>query len=270
MEFFLIAIFSFAGSAITLFSGFGLGTILLPVFVLLFPGKTEEAVALTAIVHLLNNSFKMTLLHRNVNRNVLLRFGLPALIAAIPGALLLKSMDHFEPLGYWQLGGSPVAMFPVDMILGILIVLFAMMELFPVGGRLGFRNNHWFVGGILSGFFGGLSGHQGALRSVFLSRSGLSREEFIGTGIAIALLVDIGRLFVYSESFLGELSGKEWPLLIVAILSAFTGALLGKFAMKKVTWKFMRISIGSLLFLIGLGLISGLLRALRTGEVSLP
>jgi acyl-CoA reductase-like NAD-dependent aldehyde dehydrogenase len=39
------------------------------------------------------------------------------------------------------------------------------------------------VGGLLSGFFGGLSGHQGALRSVFLLRAGLTKESFIATGV---------------------------------------------------------------------------------------
>lgn len=42
---------------------------------------------------------------------------------------------------------------------------------------------HWLpLGGLLSGFFGGLSGNQGALRSAFLLKAGLSKEAFIATG----------------------------------------------------------------------------------------
>ena len=33
-----------------------------------------------------------------------------------------------------------------------------------------------------SGFFGGLSGMQGALRSAFLARAGLSKEAFVASG----------------------------------------------------------------------------------------
>jgi hypothetical protein len=47
------------------------------------------------------------------------------------------------------------------------------------------------VGGILSGFFGGLSGIQGAIRSAFLVKSGLKKEAYIATGVVIACFVDI-------------------------------------------------------------------------------
>ncbi len=46
-------------AALTLFSGFGLGTILMPAFALFFP--IEVAVAATAVVHLANNLFKVFL-----------------------------------------------------------------------------------------------------------------------------------------------------------------------------------------------------------------
>lgn len=77
MELFIISITAFIAAMLTLFSGFGLGTILMPV------------VAITAIVHLLNNLFKLSLLWRHVSKPVVLAFGVPALMAAIPGALLL-------------------------------------------------------------------------------------------------------------------------------------------------------------------------------------
>jgi uncharacterized membrane protein YfcA len=57
-----------AASLLTLISGFGLGTLLLPVFALFFP--LELAVGMTAVVHLLNNLFKFGLLWRAVDRQV--------------------------------------------------------------------------------------------------------------------------------------------------------------------------------------------------------
>ena len=44
---------AFIGSGLTLVSGFGLGTLLVPVFGLFFP--IEVAISLTAIVHFLNS-----------------------------------------------------------------------------------------------------------------------------------------------------------------------------------------------------------------------
>ena len=59
MDYIIICIFALLGSALTLFSGFGLGTILLPVFGLFFP--IEIAVVLTALVHFMNNIFNAIL-----------------------------------------------------------------------------------------------------------------------------------------------------------------------------------------------------------------
>lgn len=49
MEYLVICLSSLAVSGLTLFSGFGLGTVLTPVMALFFP--IETAVAATAVVH---------------------------------------------------------------------------------------------------------------------------------------------------------------------------------------------------------------------------
>jgi len=72
----LISLAAFLAAGLTLFSGFGLGTLLLPVFALFFP--LEIAVTLTAMVHLLNNALKLVLLGRHANLPVVFRFGAPA------------------------------------------------------------------------------------------------------------------------------------------------------------------------------------------------
>ena len=78
-------------SGLTFFSGFGLGTLLLPVFAFFFP--LEEAIALTAVVHFLNGLFKLALVGRHVDRGVILRFGLPAIAAAFVGARALHALS---------------------------------------------------------------------------------------------------------------------------------------------------------------------------------
>ena len=78
---------AFLAAGLTMYSGFGLGTLLLPVFALFFPA--EMAVVATAMVHGANNVFKVSLLGRFADREVVLKFGLPAIAAAILGALAL-------------------------------------------------------------------------------------------------------------------------------------------------------------------------------------
>ncbi|MGB0431657.1 MAG: sulfite exporter TauE/SafE family protein, partial [Bacteroidia bacterium] len=59
MEFVIISIVAFATAILTFFSGFGLGTILTPVFAIFFP--IDQAIALTGVVHFANNIFKLFL-----------------------------------------------------------------------------------------------------------------------------------------------------------------------------------------------------------------
>lgn len=72
----VICLVSLAVSGLTLFSGFGLGTVLMPVMAVFFP--IETAVAITAVVHFANNDFKLLLFGRQADYQVVLRFGIPA------------------------------------------------------------------------------------------------------------------------------------------------------------------------------------------------
>ena len=115
------------------------------------------------------------------------------------------------------------------------------------------------VGGLLTGFFGGLSGHQGALRSAFLIRAGLERAAFIATGVVIASVVDIARLLVYSERFLAADLMRNGPLLGAAVLAAFSGAVVGSRLLRKISLRFIEVAVAVLLSFIAVGLGSGVL-----------
>ena len=156
----LVVFVALAASFLTLFSGFGLGTLLLPAFALVFP--IEVAVAATAIVHLSNNLWKGTLFRGDAAWSVVLRFGVPALLAAFVGAWTLGRLPH-RVLASHALGETTV----IGAVLGLLIIAFALFDLVPGLKRWSVGARMLPLGGALSGFFGGLSGHQGALRSVF-------------------------------------------------------------------------------------------------------
>jgi uncharacterized protein len=257
MEYIIVGFAAVIASGLTLFSGFGLGTLLLPVFALFFP--IDVAIGMTAIVHFLNNIFKLSVLGKYAKKVVVIKFGLPAIVSAFLGAFVLIWFSNLEPLLSYHLGGSELLIQPVRLIIGILILLFAMLELAPGLNKISFDEKYLPLGGILSGFFGGLSGHQGALRSLFLLRCGLSKESFIATGVIVACLVDISRLVIYSSRFAEAFKGGNISLLAVAVLSAFSGVFLGKRFLKKVTMHGIQLSVSIMLILIALGLISGVI-----------
>lgn len=75
------------------------------------------------------------------------------------------------------------------------------MELLPEAAPWRFDARLLPVEGLISGFFGGLSGNQAAFRSMFLLKAGLSKEPFIATGAVLAVIVYLARLPVYGAEF---------------------------------------------------------------------
>jgi uncharacterized membrane protein YfcA len=244
-------------SGLTFLSGFGLGTLLLPAFALFFP--VEQAVALTAVVHFLNGLFKLALVGRSIAWPVALRFGLPAIAGGIVGALLLEWLAVLEPLATYDWLGKTFAVMPVKLAIGVLLVAFALLDVLPGFRDLAFGPGWMPVGGILSGFFGGLSGMQGALRSAFLSRAGLSKEGFVATAAVIAALVDVSRLGVYGRALWRQAADLDLALLAAAVAAAFAGAVVGRRVLRSVTMEGIRNLVAGLLVVVGIGLAAGLL-----------
>src|SRR5512145_321080 len=129
MSYAIICLTALLVSGLTLFSGFGLGTLLMPAFALFFP--VEIAVGATALVHLANNVFKVVLIGRKADWRVVLRFALPAAVAAIAGALLLTYFAELPPLAEYHLAGRRFAVTPVKLVMAVLIMGFGAAELSP-------------------------------------------------------------------------------------------------------------------------------------------
>lgn len=262
MEYAIVALAALIVAALTLFSGFGLGTLLMPVMAIFFP--VEVAVAATAIVHLANNIFKAILVGKYANIKVLIRFAVPAVIAAFPGALLLTALSGMSPWWVWSASGREYVILPVNFIIAILMVLFAFVELLPYFEKLTIRQKWLPWGGVLSGFFGGISGHQGALRAAFLTKAGLTRDGFIGTSVMTAIMVDIARLIIYGVTFFSSKTAlMSEPgmkgILIWGILAAFTGSFIGTRLVKKITMRHIQVIVGIMLFMLAIALGSGII-----------
>ncbi len=114
-------------AGLTLYSGFGLGTLLLPAFAIFFP--LELAVAATAVVHLANNLFKLALVGRDANLDVVVRFAVPGAAGALAGAWALAGLAGMAPLANWSLGARVFEITPIKLVLGVLIAGFALLEI---------------------------------------------------------------------------------------------------------------------------------------------
>lgn len=255
----VVSAVALVASGLTLFSGFGLGSLLMPAFALFFP--VPVAVAATAVVHLANNLFKLALVGRAADRAVVLRFGLPALLAALVGAALLTSLGALPPLWRLTWGARVVEGTVVKAAIGGLIVAFSLLELSPrfAAWRVEPRWLPW--GGALSGFFGGLSGHQGALRSAFLIKAGLSKEAFVGTSAVCTAMVDVARLLAYAVAFEAAswhaLPTESAPTVAAATLAAFLGAWGGAKLLHKVTLATVQRVVAVAMVLIGWAMVVG-------------
>jgi uncharacterized membrane protein YfcA len=256
-EIIIICIAAFFSSILTFFSGFGLGTILMPVFALFFP--IDIAIALTGVVHFASNLFKMALVGKKADKWVLIRFGITAIAASFLGAWLLMKITVLPSLFHYEMWGREFEVTPVKLIIAILLLFFSLFEFIPRFQKIQFGKNKLILGGILSGFFGGLAGIQGALRSAFLIKSGLSKEAYIATGVIIASLVDFTRLSVYASRFTSSNLHENLTLLISATAAAIAGAFIGNKLLKKVTLHIIQVVVAVMLLLIsillGLGII---------------
>lgn len=260
MDIAVIAIVAALASALTLYSGFGLGTILLPAFALFFP--VPVAVAATGVVHLLNNLFKGTLLRKRADWPSVLKFGIPAVPAAVAGAWLLALLGDTPRLFEWTAFGQSFGPTGAGLTIGLLMILFAGLELQRWFHELKAPPRLMPVGGLVTGFFGGLTGQQGAFRSIFLLRAGLPAERFIATGVMIAILVDLSRLTTYAASLTAaglNPAGREGLLVLVGTLSASTGAYVVTRHLDKMTIGTVRYSVATLMLIIGVALALGVL-----------
>jgi uncharacterized membrane protein YfcA len=257
VDFVVVALVAGLASCLTFFTGFGLGTLLLPAFSLFFP--LPIAVALTGTVHFLNGLFKLALVGRKASWRVVLRFGIPAMVAAFGGAQVLRWLGDLEPIACYQLAGRTFEVTPVKAVIAVLMIGFAAVEL-SRRVKTASVSTRWLpVGGILSGFFGGLSGHQGAFRSVFLLRAGLDKTAFIGTGVVIASLIDVTRLSVYFTGDAFVQVRANAAIVALAVGTAFLGAYVGNRLLEKTTLGVIQKVVAIALILIAVALGAGVL-----------
>ncbi|GAB4342544.1 MAG: sulfite exporter TauE/SafE family protein [Candidatus Abyssubacteria bacterium] len=236
----LIAIVTFVTAILTLLTGFGLGTVLTPVFTIFYDVKL--AVLMVAIVHLLNNLFKLYLFRAHVDLGIVRRFGVLSIVEAFVGAMLQASVSSG----------------PLKAFLGLAFLLLGAVEFLPSGKRPTLPKKVDVIGGFASGLLGGLIGNQGAIRSAYLLNYQITKEQFIATATVIASVIDLTRIPLYLVSYHEQLLTR-WTDIVPVLAVAYCGTLVGTQLLKFVDLGTFKKGVAACVVLLGVGLVLGLI-----------
>jgi len=213
-------------------AGFGSSTIFLPLALFFFDFPT--ALVLVAFFHLFGNIGRIGFFRYGLEKDLLLKFGVPGILFSFAGALIVPYL-------------------PQDTLKAALgIFLIAYSAIFFSGKNISARPSpaNLALGGGLSGFLAGLIGTGGALRGAFLSAFNLSKEKYIATAAFAALLVDATRIPVYLSQ--GFLESTLLPYLPALFLTAIAGTFVGKKIIARVPQEKFRVVVLTAVFLAGL------------------
>ncbi|MBI2906962.1 MAG: sulfite exporter TauE/SafE family protein [Chloroflexi bacterium] len=227
---------AFLVATVVTMTGFGLGTSLTPIFALVY--QTHIAVMLVAVVHFLNNVFRLGLFRRHVDFTLIKRFGVLSIAGALVGALLQGTIQSD-----W-----------LKVLLGVVLIVIGGIELAPGGSGWRFPPRFDQVGGLLSGLVGGLLGNQGAVRSAYLVNYNIPKESFIATATLIAIFIDSTRLPIY---FLTQWDGivGAWPLLLSVTICAYAGTYVGSKLVGRVSQAAFKRLVNAMVVFLGVVMI---------------
>lgn len=225
---------SLAGGVIASLAGFGIGSVITPLLAAKLGMKL--AVAAVAIPHVIGTAVRFWFLRREIDRRVMLSFGLTSAIGGLAGALLHN----------W-IGGRALA-----FILAALLIFAGVTGLLGIDLRFG-RKTAWAAGG-LSGLLGGLVGNQGGIRAGAMMGFDVRKEAFIATSTAVALFVDGVRVPVYLFT-----QGREllsiWPLVLGATIAVVAGTLLGRLILGRLSEERFRRVVSALVLALGISML---------------
>ena len=200
---FLVAI---VAGAIAALSGFGIGSLLTPLLAATM--GMRAAVAAVSIPHLVATAARLWNLRQHVDRRVLIHFGICSAIGGLLGALLQSKAR------------SPI----LNVVFGLLLLFAGISGLRGWSEKMRFRHGTAWLAGALSGFFGGLVGNQGGIRSAALLSFQMQKVSLVATATATGIIIDLARMPVYIATQTQALVAAK-----VDIALALIGCLIGTF-----------------------------------------
>jgi uncharacterized membrane protein YfcA len=228
----ILGIVAIVAGAVASLAGFGIGSLLTPLLAV----KTGIGIAVpgVSIAHFFGTALRFFLLRRSLNRQVLLRFGLPSAAGGLVGALLHNVFQNIA----------------LTVIFGSLLVFAGMLGLTGLSDKLRFKGPIVRLAGGISGLFGGLVGNQGGIRSAALLGFELDKDQFVATATGIALMVDAARVPVYLAVQWAQIA-SIWQSVLVATIGVIIGTLGGKRILEKMPEYIFRKTVATVILLIG-------------------
>jgi uncharacterized membrane protein YfcA len=208
----LVAVFAGAIASVV---GFGIGSLLTPLLAVRL--GTQLAVAAVSIPHVLATGLRYWRLRAQVDRRVLVSFGITSAAGGLTGALLHAFAGNHA----------------LSIAFGLILVFVGMSELSGLAQRMRFHGAVAWIAGAVSGLFGGLVGNQGGIRSAALLGFDVDKQAFVATATAIGLVVDGARMPVYLVTQASELE-HAWLLILIASAGALIGTTAGVRGLKRV------------------------------------
>lgn len=236
MDLALIALLTFVAAGVGTLTGFGTSTLMVPVLASFYP--LTQALLLVGIVHWFGNIWKMTLFRSGLRWGLILKFGLPGIVATVLGGFLIFRI--------------PEAL--LSRLLGTVLLVYVGFLFVKRRFKVPQTSTAAMAGGTLYGFIAGVSGIGGAVRAAFLAAFDLPKAVYIATGGAIGLAVDSGRLSAYLWEGATLSNRLIWGLLLF-IPASLAGARFAKRIVERIPQTRFRSVVTAFLCLIGLQLL---------------
>lgn len=201
-------------------SGFGSSILFVPIASLFFDFKI--ILGITAVFHVFSNLSKIVLFRKGINKQIVVKLGIPAVVFVILGAVLSNYLPQQE----------------MELVLSIFLLLVSVYIVLYSQKQLQQNNRNLILGGAASGFVAGLIGTGGAIRGIVLAAFNLEKELFIATSALIDLGVDSSRAIVYYLN--GYMTGEMVITLPALILISIAGTWIGKRLLKYIPQKQFR------------------------------
>ncbi len=232
----LFALFTFIAALVGTISGFGISTIMIPVMLLFYP--LPITLLFVGIIHLFGDFWKIIFFKKGFNWKLILGFGIPGILLSYLGASISLNVSTLL----------------LKRLLGIFLLFYVAFLFKQKSWKIPRSTKTAVAGGSLSGFFAGIFGVGGAIRSAFLAAFDLPKEVFIFTSGMIALFIDITRIAKYISG------GTALPeqliyILILLVPISLIGAYLAKRIVNKLPQQYFRLVIAVMLGIIGLKFI---------------
>ena len=225
------------GGAVASIAGFGIGSLLTPAIAA--TTGTKLAVAAVSIPHAIGTSIRFWRFRREIDWTIV-------------EFRLHERRRRPDRRAAQYVGHEP----SLEIVFGCLLVLAGASQVTGYAKRWRLRGTLAWLGGALSGFFGGLVGNQGGIRTAAMLGFEVDKRQFVATTTAVALMIDMARVPVYLVTETAALA-RLWPTIAIATIGVVIGTLFGERLLARVPEQRFRMVVGVLLLLLGVSFLIG-------------